>query len=301
MPKLKDVEIKQEDIQEFLYSTSDFAFEMQVLKMMNESGCQIIHGGTYSDPVTGKDREFDIRASYAKDNLLIKMAVECKNLYPNYPLVVSGRSRMTEESYHCVCFKYTRPARAEEEFYTGNENNYKRIVSIAGEAGGRVEPLTVKPSGLYSINTFIGKSCARVGRLPTGEITSNDSEIYDKWSQAVSSAYRLLEETLEEIEASPDNTGLNVILPVLIVPDERLWFAEYDDKGILVRPPAHTDRCQYYLGKNYYVKEVFHGFNYGISHLEIMTTSGLKKFLDDEGKWETIFPEDRLRETFDER
>ena len=151
------------------------------------------------------------------------------NIRPNYPLVVSGRERRNEESYHYVCFKYTNPK--EGKYYSSSAEGPKIKYIPESKAGGCVETLDVTQSEYYPCHEFIGKSCTRVGRDASGNIIGNDSEIYDKWSQAVSSAYGLLEETLHEIEVSFENTGLNVILPILIVPDKRLWIAEYDAEG----------------------------------------------------------------------
>jgi len=62
MPKLKTDSIKKDDLVEYLDSCSDFSFELSVLKMLRESDVDCEHGGLYEDPVTGKSREFDIRA-----------------------------------------------------------------------------------------------------------------------------------------------------------------------------------------------------------------------------------------------
>src|SRR2546430_8215254 len=103
MPKqLNDKPIVAADISEYLKSDDDFAFELEVLRSCQVGGFDVQHGGAYQDPVTGKDRQFDIRLMARKDRRVVKLAIECKNLKPNFPLVVSRIPRVSEESFHDV-------------------------------------------------------------------------------------------------------------------------------------------------------------------------------------------------------
>ena len=67
MRKLSPNSITQSDIAEYLNGYSDFSFEIKVLKKFTNLGYECEHGGTYEDPVTGKSREFDIRALIQKE------------------------------------------------------------------------------------------------------------------------------------------------------------------------------------------------------------------------------------------
>ena len=80
MPKLKNDAISEIDLIEYLDSSSDFSFELSVLKMLRESNIGCEYGGLYEDPVTGKSREFDIRATKTISNYRVRLAVECKNI-----------------------------------------------------------------------------------------------------------------------------------------------------------------------------------------------------------------------------
>jgi hypothetical protein len=293
MAKLKTEDIQQKDLEEYLAESSDFAFELRVMEAMQEKGCSCQHGGTYDDPVTNKPREFDIRASItclSNENLSIRMAVECKNIRPNYPLLVCLVPRMPYESRHDVCFKRIKDR---------DECGDGPVAPIM--YGPEVLSVTVQPSPYYHSDGTVGKSCAQVGRDNNG-ITASDSEVYDKWAQAVSSSYGLLEKLQEEIEHSPDNEGLVVIMPILVVPDDMLWTAGFASFGECTVPPKKSKRCEYLLGKEYYLREVMKGFSYRLSHLSIMTLSGLKQFLfdlrDKEDAWKKLFPLKSLEELF---
>jgi hypothetical protein len=63
-------------------------------------GFEAQHAALYSDPITGKQREFDIRACYTLRNNKIALAIECKGLKTDYPLVVSCVPRTRSEAYH---------------------------------------------------------------------------------------------------------------------------------------------------------------------------------------------------------
>src|SRR6266511_5157163 len=93
--------INQTDIEEYLNDFADFSFELRVLKELIDLHHQCQHGGTYDDPITGKSREFDIRALFEDEEVLrIHLSVECKNLQPNFPLVMHSLRRKENESYN---------------------------------------------------------------------------------------------------------------------------------------------------------------------------------------------------------
>lgn len=83
MAKLRDDEISLSDIEEYLKDSSDFGFEIRILKLLSGLGFTAQHGGIYQDPITNKNREFDIRAEKEFAGKKISIAVECKNLRRN--------------------------------------------------------------------------------------------------------------------------------------------------------------------------------------------------------------------------
>jgi hypothetical protein len=114
MPKLKSTPITQKDLDEFIASGSDFAFEMTVLSLLRKMGFNTSHSGTYQDPVTQKIRQFDLRASKVQGDFRLTLAVECKNLRTNFPLLISAVPRTVDEAFHEV-IRYRVPALAGRE------------------------------------------------------------------------------------------------------------------------------------------------------------------------------------------
>ena len=89
MAKLKNEPIVKSDMLEYLTSYSDFSFELTVLKMLRELELECEHGGHYEDPVTNKSREFDIRAIKTIEQYRVRLAIECKNIRENFPILIS--------------------------------------------------------------------------------------------------------------------------------------------------------------------------------------------------------------------
>jgi len=110
MAKLKDNPISVSDLNEYLSGQDDFRLEIAVLKNFKKRNLEVLHGGTYEDPVTKLARQFDIRGSVRKNGFSVHLAIECKNLKESYPLLVSTLPRTYEESYHEVIFSHKRTA-----------------------------------------------------------------------------------------------------------------------------------------------------------------------------------------------
>lgn len=259
--KLKPDTITKADLTKFLSSESDFAFELSAIPLLRDSGWTVAHGGTYGDPVTGVNRQFDLRASHVHTPtnfanqrpwfaVSTHLAIECKNLKPNYPLLVSSVKRTLSESY---------------------------LSLIVSDARGRVDVQRFRSvaSG-YRVDATVGKATEQVGLTEQGEFVRGDSEVYEKWSQAIASSADL-------VRAAPPAppTGADVlfrtVVPILLVPDGTLWECRYVD-GVLVREPEPADHVEAYIGKDW---PVAGPLSFGISHLEIMTSSGFKGWLRD--------------------
>jgi hypothetical protein len=102
MAKLREHPIEEEDIVDYLAVQSDFAFEVKMLSKLCELGYACSHSGTYEDPVTRKPRQYNIRAIKGRqlsDTLQFRLllSVECKNLRPNFPLLVHCMQRQQSE------------------------------------------------------------------------------------------------------------------------------------------------------------------------------------------------------------
>jgi hypothetical protein len=261
MAKLDSQPLTAADLSDYLKSSDDFQFELEVLQSCLEADPSAEHGGTYQDPVTDKDRQFDIRMSVRKGSCILKLAIECKNLRTNFPLLVSRVPRRQEESFHEIVISRRRYA--------------------------NIHP--VVPTRLYESNQMVGKSTVQVGLPPREgkksqskrEFVSGDTEVYEKWTQAIASAFDLVSRSGLDYQT----TGFcasTVILPILIVPEKTLWVADYSGKGRALGQPTRSDECSLFLGKDistHWPPEM-RPVVYRISHLQIFTKPGFDGYLD---------------------
>lgn len=284
MAKLSHDNITAEDLKEFAQTGGDdFSFEVQVLNRLCHLQFQCEHGGLYPDPLQGKSREFDIRAARNLGQWWLRLAVECKNVRPYCPLLVHCLPRRKEESFHDVIVAKSAGERIR--------------IPAPGVTPPSVPPPPVPHAtvhsvaglhSLYSESQPVGKSCSQVGRKqPTpeqrkanekGEFADSDSEVYDKWSQSLASAHQLTKlfrpETGDTIQRA-----YTLVVPMVVVPDGRLWQVRYDLTGQRLGDPEPTTRCSYFVGQTF--RHAFSEWDYAltISHLEFVTVSGLTEFI----------------------
>jgi hypothetical protein len=276
--QLSDRAIGRSDISEYLKSEDDFAFELEILRSCQVGGFEARHGGAYQDPVTRKDRQFDIRLMGHKDRSVVKLAIECKNLKLNFPLVVSRIPRLPEESVHDIVIS--------------SRSSLGNVVM-----GKRVRKLTVAgPGVVFRTNEFVGKSTAQVGRAKSGEIVADDAEVYEKWSQALGSAFDLVSSSATDYEIVNDSAAATVVFPVLVIPDKTLWVADYASDGQQLGDPRQVDHCEVFLGKTFDTQH----FQYTASHLLVFTKTKFDGYLDrlavNDTYWQTIFPSEALKQ-----
>jgi len=191
------MEIGPSEITEWLDNQSDFTLEMKVFSHTNTLGFEVEHGGTYSDPVTEKPRQFDIRCIVRRDNKSIKLAVECKSLSRDFPLVIQRVPRNEKESFHDVLFAYEPDG--------GPINIFDKCKILRTEAG----------SQLYLLGNPVGKACNQIG-MKKGKLFASDRQVYDKWAQAISSAHDLIGDSVNEREKLGLKKSLTVVFPVLV-------------------------------------------------------------------------------------
>jgi len=270
-----------------LNSYSDFNFELLTLKMLKEKGLECVHGGLYEDPITGINRQFDIRATKTINNYRVKIAAECKNIRENYPILVLCAPRHEHESFHQVAIL--------------NEPPHGSSLSPRTIFQSRASIFTVE--GMHSIYKpyeFVGKNITQVGRVSDGTIQANDNELFNKWSQCLGSANDLVKRIYLEGKDIKCSVFFFTIIPILVIPNETLWIVNYDFAGGIVSGPRLADRISYFVDKVYKTDaeatiishEIRHEIR--ISHIEIMTQHGLENFIDTYLQTETgiqqIFP-----------
>lgn len=265
MAKLEDSPIGKSDLIDFLSSCSDFSFELQVLKMLRDQDIECQHGGHYTDPVTKKSREFDIRAQKTIGQRRVRLAIECKNIRDNFPVLVSCMPRNIEECYH--------------EIAIIKEPRLINGISVYNREASRV--VTLRIQGEYTIyepKDMVGKSASQVGRASTN-IVVNDAEIYEKWGQCLSSAQDLIDALYRDGEDDKSNGSLlSAVFPIVVIPNGRLWKVDYDEDGNRLTDPEQTDRCSFYVGKKYTSMPGLFSYWLSLSHVELLTYDGLSRF-----------------------
>lgn len=265
MPKLDSKPINKNDLIDYLSSTDDFRFEIDVFRSCVQCDRSAEHGGTYQDPVTGKDRQFDIRMKLVRGTCVLRLAVECKNLKPNYPLLISRVPRRREEAYH-------------EAIRVGRDALFSYTFPPADT--------------VYNKGELVGKSTTQVGRTTNNEITSGDADVYDKWSQALASSLDLLWLGSHEPEARESEFVTTVVLPVLVVADDTLWAVDYSPTGELTEEPRQLSDCTIFIGKKYSFSTSRYLIEHRLSHLHVFTKKGFDAFLQwitQEDNWEDFF------------
>src|SRR6266576_3513075 len=166
---LKTDAITETALNDFVAKDSDFGFEMRVLRQLRDLQFECLHSGMYQDPVSGKIRQFDIRARRKKGNCRLELAVECKNLRANYPLLLSSVPRTTTESFHQLI---------------EHDNTVMKFVS-------RVR--SVQPSSAYNAGEVVGKKTNQVGYdARSGDLLTDDSPTFEKLNQAIGSCNDLV-------------------------------------------------------------------------------------------------------------
>lgn len=280
--KLRDDKITKEDLEEYTDKYSDFSFEMKVLNCFPDT-FRVNHGGTYEDPISGKFREFDIRAKYSFDTPHthnIYMAVEAKNIQENFPLLISCVPRLKEEAYHhLIISKYKVGQFSELPEY------------------GKISVIRSSINVLYKLGEYVGKSLDQIGRKDhhDRELVGNDSDIYSKWSQAVNSSFELAETAFYESYDNQKRVFISFIIPIVVIPDNTLWIANYDNEGNRVGEIAQGEECQYYIGNKFELGDKLLSKEIVLTHFHIMTFSRFIKFLDGiEEYHDTIFPQSEI-------
>ncbi|MBC7785816.1 MAG: hypothetical protein H7144_18465 [Burkholderiales bacterium] len=258
---LKTDPIIAEDIKEHVLKESDFAFELNVLSSLKAMGLAVAHSGTYTDPATGKPRQFDIRAEKHHGCDALRMAVECKNLQPYNPLIVLCVDRPNSDAFYEVCFS-SRFRRSEP-----NLEIFKAIHS------------------LYRFNEPVGKSTVQLAFAPSTEkgvekkAVLDDSEVYDKWAQAVSSCSDLVKFAEEDGPRKSQDCSACLIVPVLVIPNGTLWSCRFNSSGATDEPEV-VDHVSMLIDKSYALSIYTPKMEMRLSHLEIVTPNGLASLVD---------------------
>jgi hypothetical protein len=265
MAKLRREPIDAESIDKFLGTEDDFNFELSCLNLLKKQDVKVEHGGTYSDPVTNLNRQFDFRLNFSRADLDISLALECKNLKPFFPLVVSRVPRLEAEAFHEILLP---PENVGSGLLTMSINPFCYAIRHSGE------------NSVYATGAPVGKSTTQVGVKESvgGEMFADDSEAHEKWAQSIASAYGLVSEAASALRDKEMTCVAHFILPVLVVPNGTLWAVDYGVEGEKVSSPTQVDEIEFYL--NHSPWRVGQMFSYTFSHLHFVTQTGLTSYVE---------------------
>jgi len=258
--KLCEDPITKSDIQKYVDRQSDFSFELDTLRRVHDCGLDCEHGGTYRDPVTGKNREFDIRAISSTEKMEIRFSIECKNIRENYPLMLHTVERKRSE--------------CNTNFLFVNNKNYRSNGQLYKHVRTRKLP---EIYSLYTEGEEVAKSIAQIGKYSLEDFKSSGSEIFDRVSQATNSAYELI----HSVSKTRVGTRLYLVLPILVVPDNMLWKVSFNNDGSQNGEPERVASISYFINQEWKVGNPLtkDNYSYTMSHLEVVTSSELGQFL----------------------
>lgn len=124
-------EITADHISEYLDKRDDFDLELFAYRALQEHGWLAQLGGSYTDAVSGKARQLDVRGRQGfRHNRDLLAAVECKSLTPEFPLVVSRVPRPADEAYHDVIKRWARPEMGDSVILFSPSRSPIRTISI---------------------------------------------------------------------------------------------------------------------------------------------------------------------------
>jgi hypothetical protein len=237
---------------------SGFALEMRTLQALKAESFDCQHGLLYVDPVTDRDRQFDLRAVAYRKRCCIRLAVECKGVREGNPLVFGRLPRSPEESRHQVLVS------------SANDLDPGPAVKAPiYEKHAKAETLFGKES-LYLPDQPVAKTYLHYS---TGNSKDPD-EIHVRWMQAVASSSDLLVSAHDEYTRMEIDECATFILPMVVVPEGSLWVIDYASSGEPLGDPRQENRVEFAIFKSVSGPKLY-GEDYLLSHLEFVTEKGL--------------------------
>lgn len=285
MPIFKQDPITGADLSEYL-AQDDFQFEMDILQICKEYGYSC-HGGTYTDPLLNKDRQYDILFQVSNGCRVVQAAIECKHLKDWYPLLVSRTVRQEQESFHELVISHCEFGHVSETDPLDSPARKPLILRLAGS------------DTFYRRTDFVGKSMKRVGRDKANKdaLYARDDEVFDKWLQAVHSMHEIVNTSEYDFRVCGVKATATYVIPILVIPDGTLWVADYGTNGALLGEPMKVEHCLFYIDRRVPSK----WGTYAANDLYIYTKSGLLAFLKSlnshspESVWSKYFTQSNRR------
>lgn len=304
----------KDEIIKALETDSSFSFEMEVLQALSNKKFQCDHSGLYIDPYTKKNREFDIRARLnVKDNWHINLAVECKKIDPESPLIIHSTMIPINDRVHSLIINYSNYKKESSSTISFIDNASAIYGANFAKALNHQVRYKDTPKGSFPSLTssfeFVGRSMDQLKSKMVGKdkvYTLNDSEIHEKFSQAQHSLVEMIEDSYNfEYKKGPVRHQF-FNLPILVVPNNTLWEQRYNPDGKKNGEPYPIKRVPFYINKTY--QDEFHKYtpSFFLRFMEIVTFDGLTEFLEtmlntDDGFQNTVFlSEDDEQQAFND-
>jgi hypothetical protein len=272
--------IASNDIKQIIATEDDFAYEMRVGRVLRGYlGSQTLQGGTYADPVSGKARQFDFRWLYQSGEFGLSLAIECKNVNPDSPVVISGRKRNESEAFHELV-----ESRKGGRFRTNSGDIFLDV------SAARVIRRITGNRSVYFPEAFVGKSLLQLKKKEGKYSRTRDTEVYEKWSQALASAVDLVQAAGRNATLATNQHVFTFVLPVVVLPDDSLWKIEYDINGKIIQDPQPANEIEFFVGHKA-LPPVELGDStdpYVFSHLHFVTPAGFAALLlriTSDGEW----------------
>lgn len=267
--------ISPEMVRSVIATEDDFAHEMKVSSILHGlTDYQVTHGGTYTDSVTGKPRQYDFHATLRRDDAELFLPIECKRISENAPLVVSGCPRAISESFHDLLLSRVGTVT-------------KGSVTAHGLSSATLRAR--RKDSIYRQGCFTGKSLLRLSTKGNGTTTLGDSDVYDKWSQALSSAVEVIHGACMKAHYLHKKEYYTSVLPIVVLPNDSLWQCEYDTDGKMAADPKRVDDCPFFVGRSHRIGIQKFEHEFVISHLHFCTIRGLEArlaaFAKDKDAW----------------
>ncbi len=233
------------------------------------TSAEVQHGWTYVDPLELKPRQFDLRFKRIDPELTFayQLAVECKNLDPRAPLIISGTSRTAEESFHQLVVSKATPY---QQFGATQINREWFVRNVDSNAT------------YYKPGSFVGKSILRLKPDKKEEklekASGPEHDVHARWSQALASAYELCASAISFGHKKAGDNIWTLTLPIVVVPDGSLWKASYDSGGRCTDPEP-ADDIAYQVNYLVDITTTLQSAKITLSNMHFMTAKGLFAFL----------------------
>src|SRR4029434_7573942 len=81
---------------------------------------------------------------------------------------------------------------------------------------------------IYRPGNPVGKELVQVGRASDSSLSGTSKDVYEKWAQCLASAHELVAASYREGSDDTPSMWYVAVIPILVVPDGRLWVAQFE-------------------------------------------------------------------------